>query len=767
MTGKKLPAILFLLILLACIPAASALTWTYANGCWTATDGTYGYVKWNATGPKSWQVPAGASSVDGFVLAGGGGGANLISGGGGAGGYYSFINYLVNGTIQIVVGAGGLGKTDTSIYGEDGGFSLFGSMNMTGGGGGGYLLKPGRNGGSGGGGGGRQALNKGLGTTGQGYDGGDGNYGDDTTGGAGGGGGASGVGSTPTGPEPGTGDNGGNGGPGVTNNLTGENLPLACGGGGGYDTGSSTYGNGGCSVAGHGGPAATSGQPNSGSGGGGGSYTGATGGGNGGSGLIIIRYLLTDTSPPASITNLAANTTAACQNITWTWTNPTDSDYSHLMVWENNVALTNQTNGTTSLLRSGLLAATNYTLSTKTVDLVGNVNATFVNLTATTTTCPTPTPTPTPTVTVTPAPPTPGAQWCGLQDIFFQHDGSDIAGYENWINFPSGNPEVDENVTLTNESWNLVDSYITPQNLPNVNLIQAGLRTYYLYAYASTAAGTNTINVTLFKRNTSGFETKLYSVESGDVDASTVTLYTVPYASSVNLTLDATDRLVAKVYVKKTTAGNVQFHWIYQGTAHASYVRSGYFVCAAPSTPTPTPSPTFLPSSSDTNITCDPSFYSILWNVSGYMPATAVYFDGDKITNYYDNSNQIVQSNLLPGENHLLSVTFNGTVYSKSCSTKSSNLTRQQENQSDFLGSLNDWIYLIIIIPLMLFGIATKNRFFAMVSLFLAGFVALFASASFILANKAGILDIWHLPFLIYGILFLLAIGLWAGGKRR
>lgn len=284
-----------------------------------------------------------------------------------------------------------------------------------------------------------------------------------------------------------------------------------------------------------------------------------------------------DTTPPTSITNLQNTTT--CENVTFTWNNPLDSDYSHLYNLWDNVPGTNLTNATTSKAFTPATVGT-HTFSTKTVDLKGNINATWVNMSVSITACPTPTPTPTPSFTITPAPPTEGAQWCGLQDIFFQHDGSDIAGYENWINYPSGNTEVDESVTLTNSSWVLIDSYATPPNLPNINLIQAGLRTYYLYAYVSTTAGTNTLNVTVFKRNISGGETRLYSVETGDIEAATTTLYTIPYASATNLTLDATDRLVAKVYAKKTTAGDVTIHWVYQGTSHASYVRSGFFVCA-------------------------------------------------------------------------------------------------------------------------------------------------------------------------------------------
>jgi PKD repeat protein len=49
-------------------------TWTAASGCWTATDGTYNYVLWNASGNSTWTVPANVNSIDVTSMIGGGGG---------------------------------------------------------------------------------------------------------------------------------------------------------------------------------------------------------------------------------------------------------------------------------------------------------------------------------------------------------------------------------------------------------------------------------------------------------------------------------------------------------------------------------------------------------------------------------------------------------------------------------------------------------------------------------------------------------------------
>jgi PKD repeat protein len=94
-----------------------------------------------------------------------------------------------------------------------------------------------------------------------------------------------------------------------------------------------------------------------------------------------------DTTPPASITNLS-NNTALCSEVTWTWDNPTDTDYAYLHVLKNNVWTGNYSNSTSSATWLTLNELTSYTFSSRTVDLDGNMNTTWVNRTVTTPVCP-------------------------------------------------------------------------------------------------------------------------------------------------------------------------------------------------------------------------------------------------------------------------------------------------------------------------------------------------------------------------------------------
>jgi len=90
-----------------------------------------------------------------------------------------------------------------------------------------------------------------------------------------------------------------------------------------------------------------------------------------------------DNISPASITNLT-NITYAPTYINWTWTNPPDPDFNHVMLFLNSTFLTNITAPQNYYNATGLLPDTSYELGTHTVDTAGNINETWVNDTAST-----------------------------------------------------------------------------------------------------------------------------------------------------------------------------------------------------------------------------------------------------------------------------------------------------------------------------------------------------------------------------------------------
>ncbi|MDA0524479.1 S8 family serine peptidase [Methanococcoides alaskense] len=90
-----------------------------------------------------------------------------------------------------------------------------------------------------------------------------------------------------------------------------------------------------------------------------------------------------NTLPPASVTNLSEFARGPTW-IAWTWTNPLDDDFNHTTIYVNNGFIANVSKDTTFYNVTGLTTNTIYEFSTKTVDIVGNINSSWTKDTATT-----------------------------------------------------------------------------------------------------------------------------------------------------------------------------------------------------------------------------------------------------------------------------------------------------------------------------------------------------------------------------------------------
>ena len=93
---------------------------------------------------------------------------------------------------------------------------------------------------------------------------------------------------------------------------------------------------------------------------------------------ISTKTTVEDTTPPASIINLK-NTTYTLTYINWTWNDPADADFSHVMVYLNGSFQVNVSKGTQFHTATELTPDTAYTIGTRTVDASGNINQTWVN----------------------------------------------------------------------------------------------------------------------------------------------------------------------------------------------------------------------------------------------------------------------------------------------------------------------------------------------------------------------------------------------------
>ncbi len=88
-----------------------------------------------------------------------------------------------------------------------------------------------------------------------------------------------------------------------------------------------------------------------------------------------------DAIPPASISNLK-NISYARNYIKWNWTDPSDVDFTKVMVYINGKFKTNVSKGVKYYNATSLIPNTLYTINTHTVDTSGNINKTWRNHTA-------------------------------------------------------------------------------------------------------------------------------------------------------------------------------------------------------------------------------------------------------------------------------------------------------------------------------------------------------------------------------------------------
>ncbi|WP_370575414.1 PGF-pre-PGF domain-containing protein [Methanomethylovorans sp.] len=86
-------------------------------------------------------------------------------------------------------------------------------------------------------------------------------------------------------------------------------------------------------------------------------------------------------APPASVTNLKESAVGTSW-VTWTWTNPTDADFSNVMIYIDGTLVTSTPNNYYNA--TGFAEGTVHTIGTQTVDTAGNINPATVSDQATT-----------------------------------------------------------------------------------------------------------------------------------------------------------------------------------------------------------------------------------------------------------------------------------------------------------------------------------------------------------------------------------------------
>ncbi len=83
----------------------------------------------------------------------------------------------------------------------------------------------------------------------------------------------------------------------------------------------------------------------------------------------------TDTTPPAALTSV--NTTTTVNSVTFSWTNPTDSDYASMKIYNGDTLVTTVNKPATTYTVTGLTQGTTYTFKFISVDTAGNESQSY------------------------------------------------------------------------------------------------------------------------------------------------------------------------------------------------------------------------------------------------------------------------------------------------------------------------------------------------------------------------------------------------------
>jgi len=159
-------------------------------------------------------------------------------------------------------------------------------------------------------------------------------------------------------------------------------------------------------------------------------------------------------------------------------------------------------------------------------------------------------------------------------ELYYVEAASDISGYSQLLRTPDTGGELDETVVVNNNEV-LINEYATPSTGLGGTKIDSGIWTFDIWAYVDVSlSGSSSVKVDMYKRTSGGTETLLFTVNSGSLMTSLGSEPNVVTTVQPEFTINATDRLVAKVYGKNTAGVNRTVHFFHGGTAHYSHINS-------------------------------------------------------------------------------------------------------------------------------------------------------------------------------------------------
>ncbi len=157
---------------------------------------------------------------------------------------------------------------------------------------------------------------------------------------------------------------------------------------------------------------------------------------------------------------------------------------------------------------------------------------------------------------------------------FLHEEDSDISGYELLLGTPANSVETSDSAVANSGTGEVpIDEYITPFGGLGLSLIPGGAWHFTTFASVDSSVGTSQIVIRVYKRNPGNVETELFSVVTSEINATTVTEYSVETVQP-DFAIFETDRIVIKYLFKTTSAVDRTGTLYYEGTSHYSHVHT-------------------------------------------------------------------------------------------------------------------------------------------------------------------------------------------------
>jgi len=156
-------------------------------------------------------------------------------------------------------------------------------------------------------------------------------------------------------------------------------------------------------------------------------------------------------------------------------------------------------------------------------------------------------------------------------DYYYDTTVSDVGTYQTLNKSPQSGVEQDYTVVCNNNTV-LLKEFVSSVDGLGGTQIDAGVWTFDVWAYADLLTLASNVQIEVYKRTTVPVETLLFTVTSetlfGALTLDSIT--SIQQAFAIN----ATDRLVVKVYGVTLNTSNTTIHFAFRGTTHYSHINT-------------------------------------------------------------------------------------------------------------------------------------------------------------------------------------------------